>query len=1005
MTQGRHFKLSRILVVLILVCIFVLALVFHAELASSGTDVQAAVTEAGIEKGICVVLGLPRSDEPASVTDLARAGGLLVYFQSPNADEVALVREAAESAGLLGARIFVNRGDWTSVHLADNLAGAVVVAPSAQGGVSEEELLRVLHPGGKAILGRKEIVKPHPQGTDAWSHPYHGPDNNPQSTDQIARAPYLTQFLAEPKFSCMPQVTVAARGRLFKAFGHLAHKANQIPVLNTVMCINAYNGTILWKRKLKEDFMIHRNTMIATPETLYLADNESCKLIDAVTGEVRDEITIPDGLADGPVWKWMAMEDGVLYALVGGQEVHVDIRRGRSRGLGHWGWGMWKGHAYDDPKTNFGFGRTFVAIDPRTKTILWHHGEEEFLDSRGVCMKNGRIYFYSPGKLLGCLDARSSQVLWKTSDADLLEAIGPEGPAQHWNTGFATSTYVKCNDRLLFFAGPQRSLLVAVSTEDGRLVWQMDHGNFQLVLRDDALYAAGRQRMSFKLDYETGKELDRFVPRSTCTRATGSVDSVFYRGGGTWRVDVAASRALPITPMRPPCQDGVLISDGLLYWGPWMCGCNLSLYGHVCLAPAEQPAVETGSGDFRLERGEGDPTTIEDFEAHPGDWPSYRADNARTSRTGVPLPAGVVREWTFTPPSAAFPSAPIAVGETVFVADRRGVVRALSGANGELRWKAYTGGAVYFAPAFWNGRVYVGSADGWVYAYEAATGRRLWRFRAAPRPRLIPVFGKLTSTWPVAGGVVVQDGVVYAAAGIANYDGTHVYALDAVTGQVRWHNATSGDVSSEAKTGASLQGNLYLQDGELRFAGGNVCEVARYDIETGRCLNPPPERVKATCRTAFYAYYPEYGRYQWLDHTVPGGNTLSYDVSFDRGLHSSLALLTPFPPGTPETALQRRRTAAKPEDPKRRALWEVKGCQFQSFVVAPDVVLAAGQTGFTGEGRFFLAAINVKDGSDIWRVKLPAASVKGGIAVDHEGRVLVSLADGQVLCFAPAQGG
>ena len=31
--------------------------------------------------------------------------------------------------------------------------------------------------------------------------------------------------------------------------------------------------------------MVDRSTMIATPETLYLADDKSCKLLDAATGE------------------------------------------------------------------------------------------------------------------------------------------------------------------------------------------------------------------------------------------------------------------------------------------------------------------------------------------------------------------------------------------------------------------------------------------------------------------------------------------------------------------------------------------------------------------------------------------------------------------------------------------------------------------------------------------------------------------------------------------------
>ena len=47
------------------------------------------------------------------------------------------------------------------------------------------------------------------------------------------------------------------------------------------------------------------------------------------------------------------------------------------------------------------------------------------------------------------------------------------------------------------------------------------------------------------------------------------------------------SRTEHIAPMRPPCQDGVLVSNGHLYWGPWMCGCALSLYGNIALSPVQ----------------------------------------------------------------------------------------------------------------------------------------------------------------------------------------------------------------------------------------------------------------------------------------------------------------------------------------------------------------------------------------------------------------------------------
>ena len=75
-----------------------------------------------------------------------------------------------------------------------------------------------------------------------------------------------------------------------------------------MLCVNAYNGVILWKRELEEGFMIHRNTLIATPGMLYLADHEACKLIDPDTGDIVDRIVVPEGTGDGPVWKWMGSQ-------------------------------------------------------------------------------------------------------------------------------------------------------------------------------------------------------------------------------------------------------------------------------------------------------------------------------------------------------------------------------------------------------------------------------------------------------------------------------------------------------------------------------------------------------------------------------------------------------------------------------------------------------------------------------------------------------------------------
>ncbi|MHC4509313.1 MAG: outer membrane protein assembly factor BamB family protein, partial [Planctomycetota bacterium] len=838
----------------------------------------------GVKRGICVLLGDPTGE---LAVELARESELMIYVQLPQAENVERVRRAADDAGFYGTRIFVDKGLLNRLHLADNIADAIVAVGGAKG-VPNAEVLRVLRPQAKAFLGRKILTKPYPKGVDDWSYPYHSSDNNPQSADLVARAPYLSQYIAEPKFCPSPAVTVAAGGRIFRAYGHLAHQANQNAMLNTLLAVNAYNGTILWKRPLREGFMILRNTIIATPETLYLADDKSCRLLNAATGELRDELIVSEDDTGGTVWKWMALGNDVLYALIGGEEVKAPPLRSDSLGLGGWPRANWPGFDYPDPKTAWGQGRTLLAIDLKTKKVLWRHREQEPVDGRAVCMRNGRIYYLGPEKLLACLNAETGRIVWKTSDAVLLKAVGPLFPQQPRWTGLSPFPYVRCNDKFLFFSGPRIPRVVAVST------------SVHLLLREDALYAVGQGtgNTSFSMEYDTGEVLTHFLGRRACTMVTGSTDSIFYRApGGTVRIDPANWAAEHIAPMRPPCYEGVIISGGLLHWGAWKCRCQLSLYGHICLSPAGDFNYRPGLDESRLESGLGDPTRVEKFEVHPDDWPRYNGSKSRASTTKVAIPRQVSRRWTSRPSSSAMPTAPVVAGGVVFVGDHNGLLRAMDASSGKLRWKAYTGGAVFHPPAVWQGRVYLGSTDGHVYAFEAATGRLVWRFRAAPARRWIPIFSKLISTWPVAGGVVVDDGVVYAAAGIAHYDGTHVYALDAVTGEVEWYNDTSGKLSQQTSSGISLQGNLYIDEGQLRFAGGNACPLASYDLKTGECTSEPNNRFSSAFRTAFYPYYPEHGQYMSLNHTLADGRTLDYAVEYSGTRHSTLALFEPLSPG------------------------------------------------------------------------------------------------------------
>ena len=182
------------------------------------------------QRGMVVVLGLPESG-PDFVTKLAKAREWTIYFQSANSRDVEIVRNAAEQQGLLGKRVFADLGSLTFLHLSHNLIDLAIVTPSVVKETSELEVLRVLRPDAIGLMGEKQIRKAIPQGMDDWSHPYHGPDNNTQSEDKLVRGQFETQFIADPMFSPMPEQTVIAGGRMFKAMGHIAHKANQNEML------------------------------------------------------------------------------------------------------------------------------------------------------------------------------------------------------------------------------------------------------------------------------------------------------------------------------------------------------------------------------------------------------------------------------------------------------------------------------------------------------------------------------------------------------------------------------------------------------------------------------------------------------------------------------------------------------------------------------------------------------------------------------------------------------
>ena len=390
---------------------------------------------------------------------------------------------------------------------------------------------------------------------------------------------------------------------------------------------------------------------------------------------------------------------------------------------------------------------------------------------------------------------------------------------------------------------------------------------------------------------------------------------------------------------------------------------------------------------------------VEAIEEYAGDWAVYRGENSRSDVSTVPIPGDVRLKWTVDLNPSVLPTAAVTAGDCIFVADRSGCVRCLDATGSEL-WKAFTGGPIYYAPSVAHSRVYVGSADGRVYAFAAADGRFLWSFRVGPDSNRIQVFDQLISAWPVSGGVVVDGDTVYAAAGITHYDGTYVVGLDAKSGELKVENDTSGTLQEEVDNGISLQGNLAIVGDELRFLAGGVYETARYDLKTLECLNKPLKQVNSQYRTAFYPYYPDYGKYVSLEYECQDGCVLNHDASYEGSKFTNLARHSPLPPDAPKIEKEVARWVRRGGKLPTPQWQDPSNLRFNGFVATDDRLLAAGHP----DGReddSFLVSMDTADGSSLWRKELPSNAVKGGVSIDHQGNIIVAMENGQLACFEP----
>lgn len=213
---------------------------------------------------------------------------------------------------------------------------------------------------------------------------------------------------------------------------------------------------------------------------------------------------------------------------------------------------------------------------------------------------------------------------------------------------------------------------------------------------------------------------------------------------------------------------------------------------------------------------------------------SFRGGPSHLAVYDSPAPNSLTLKWTFST-SGAIVSSPAVSGGVVYVGSADGGLYAVEATTGKLRWRFDAHGDVNSSPAISGDHVFVVSLDGNLYAVDTVTGKQLWsfategerRFTAAGILGAQPSAEVMPDPWDFyLSSPTVVDGAVYFGSG----DG-HIYAVDAVTGKLRWSYKT-GDVvhSSPAVSG----GVVYAGSSDTYFYALNAATgELKWKFKTG----------------------------------------------------------------------------------------------------------------------------------------------------------------------------
>ncbi len=768
------------------ICVVLLTLAGWARPADSQAD--DIIEQSGIHGGIVVHLGCGNGRLTAA---LRVSESYTVHGLDPDVDEIREARRYIRGRGVYG-QVSVEQFSGRLLPYTDNLINLVVVSDSGE--VDEEEIMRVLAPGGVICTDSggtwKRTVKPRPDAIDDWGHFLHDAGNNAVADDSVVAPPQSLQWVASPLWLRSHetpsgiQSPVSSGGRLYYFFdeGLIGITDERLPDRWSLICRDAFNGKLLWKKQLEawgwrqwsrkrwegKDWLklragrtdvptVNQRRIVADEDRLYttLSYRAPMSILDGATGKIVKTIEETAETTE------ILVSDGIAVAYV-----QRSIDGGEFEGL--------------------------VAVNGRDGRVLWQK-QTGGIHTLMLAINNGRIIYISAGELVG-LNLKDGERLWKVQ-----AAIG--GPR----------TMLAARDTVVMQGGRRAA---AHNAATGRLLW--DKKNLPpirggegddlfvvdgLVWRgmlsvDDSGKPVGKSpnAMAIGWDLRTGKEKKRIMVKNLrspehhhrCYRNKATTRYMISSYEGAEFLDFHADDHSQNNWIRGACKNGMVPCNGMLYVPPDQCFCQpgAKLLGYTAVKAGADKAFEIVPDNRRLTKGAAY-GKVDSVGISEDDWPTFRHDAARSGTTGASVGDSVAVDWKVKLEGKL--TAPVSACGRVFVAETDAhTLHALDLDTGESLWRFTANGRIDSPPTVYKGMVLVGSRDGCVYCLRLSDGELVWRFLAAPADVRVGGFGQLESAWGVHGSVLVRDEIAYFTSGRSTYldGGIRVYGLDPRTGKI-----------------------------------------------------------------------------------------------------------------------------------------------------------------------------------------------------------------------------